>query len=203
MTSREAMLSAVRAARGDGDVPEIERAYARTGSHPPGSPEAVALLVDRLFDYRALVTSVQRADGIVGAVTEALGEASRVLVPVGLPEGWVTDGVVDDGFAPGDLDGMDAVVTACAVACATTGTIVLDASLDQGRRAITLVPDHHVCVVRANQVVDSVPEMMARLDPTRPLTFISGPSATSDIELQRVEGVHGPRRLHVVVVEEG
>ncbi|HEX8496588.1 MAG TPA: LUD domain-containing protein, partial [Actinomycetales bacterium] len=129
------------------------------------------------------------------------GVRGRVLVPPGLPDGWCPDGVPDEpGFTPYDLDGFDAVVTASAATCAQTGTIALDGSPDQGRRAITLVPDVHVCVVRADQVVETVPELVGRLEATRPTTFISGPSATSDIELERVEGVHGPRNLIVVLV---
>ena len=131
------------------------------------------------------------------------GVDGPVLLPPGLPAEWAPDGTVDDvALTATDLDGFAAVVTACRVACAETGTIVLDGAPDQGRRAITLVPDVHVCVVRAEQVVQTVPEMIARLDPVRPTTFISGPSATSDIELNRVEGVHGPRTLHVVLVTQ-
>ena len=149
---------------------------------------------------------VHRTDeaGITAAVAAGLAGATRVVLPAGLDRSWVPDScdaVVDRDLSPSELDAVDAVVTASTVSIAETGTIVLDGAPDQGRRAITLVPDRHVCIVRANQIVDDVPSALARLDPARPQTWISGPSATSDIELNRVEGVHGPRSLVVVVVE--
>ena len=204
MTARDEVLARVRAARAGSALVEPERRYLQGGAHAPGSAAALDLLEDRLVDYQA---AVRRSDtaGLRHAVAEALAAAGvadgRVLLPPDLPSAWAPDGRPDDGSLPAyELDRFAAVVTGSRVACAETGTIVLDAAADQGRRAITLVPDVHVCVVRADQVVHSVPEMLARLDPTRPITFISGPSATSDIELDRVEGVHGPRTLSVVIV---
>jgi L-lactate dehydrogenase complex protein LldG len=164
------------------------------------------MFVDRLVDYKAEVTRCM-PDGLAEAVATALAGVRRVVTPADIPEGWLSEypeTVVKDGPQPltvADLDAADAVLTGCAVAIAQTGTIVLDGGAGQGRRALTLVPDHHVCVVTSDQVVGGVPAGLRRLAPTRPLTFISGPSATSDIELNRVEGVHGPRRLHVVLVE--
>jgi L-lactate dehydrogenase complex protein LldG len=201
------MLASIRSARAGAELVEPARDYRASGDHEPGSAALLDLFEDRLLDYKA---AVRRADpaGLRAAVAEALGLAlaasdakGLVLLAPGLPSGWAPDGHADDGaLTATELDGYAAVVTACRVACAETGTIVLDGEPDQGRRAITLVPDVHVCVVRADQVVHSVPEMMARLEAVRPTTFISGPSATSDIELDRVEGVHGPRTLSVVLV---
>jgi L-lactate dehydrogenase complex protein LldG len=207
MSARDDVLARIRAANaaaGHPPPPEVPRDYHRTGAHPAGSPELLELFRDRLVDYKATVLDAP-ADGIAEAVRTALADvAGAVVVPPGLPDGWWPAGIpatrrTDDALTPVELDSAAAVLTACAAACATTGTIALDGSADQGRRAITLVPDVHVCVVRAEQVVHTVPELIAALEPTRPITFVSGPSATSDIELERVEGVHGPRTLIVVL----
>ena len=198
--ARDEMLARVRAAIGPRSTVDIPRRYRVRGEHAPGAPELLDLLADRLIDYKAMVLRVDR-DGVSAALADAIPAGARFVLPSGLPDEWVpAGGVVDDGsLSPTDLDGFDGVLTGCTVAAAETGTIALDGSAGQGRRAITLVPDRHVCVVRAEQVVQTVPELLARLDPSRPLTLISGPSATSDIELHRVEGVHGPRTLVVVL----
>lgn len=201
MSARDDVLARIRGANsaaGDAAPLDIPRDYHRTGTHAPGSDAVLDLLTDRLVDYKATV--IDADDDVPAAIRTALDTIDGpVLVPPGLPEDWWPAGTVDAGFDAATLDGYAAVVTGCAAACAVTGTIALDASPDQGRRAITLVPDVHVCVVRADQVVETVPELLARLTPTRPTTFVSGPSATSDIELERVEGVHGPRTLIVVL----
>ncbi|HEU4426550.1 MAG TPA: LUD domain-containing protein [Pilimelia sp.] len=202
--ARTEVLARIRRAIADAPVPEVARDYRQAGEHPRGSPVLLDLLTDRLEDYRATVhrtTEAGLADTVAAALAATVPASERVVIPPGLPAAWVPErAVVDDGRLDwGDLDRVGGVLTACAAAAAETGTIVLDGSPDQGRRAITLIPDRHVCVVRAAQVVQTVPELLARLDPLRPLTFVSGPSATSDIELQRVEGVHGPRTLVVVI----
>jgi L-lactate dehydrogenase complex protein LldG len=169
--------------------------------------ETVELLAENLADYRAIVHRAA-AEDVRMLVMRLLARrgSQEMLVPPGLPPDWLAaaDPVwIHDRAAgtPQRLDRVGSVVTGCAVAIAETGTIVLDGSPDQGRRRITLIPDHHICVVRVpDQVVSSVPEALERLDPARPLTWISGPSATSDIELDRVEGVHGPRTLEVILL---
>lgn len=205
MNARDEVLARVRAANqaARAKSPTIPRDHRRTGTHPAGAPPLLDMLRDRLTDYRATVVDTD-ANGIPAAVTAALRAVDGpVVIPPGLPPAWCPDGVRDTGDLPAAaLDDFAAVVTACAAACAETGTIVLDAAPDQGRRALTLVPDIHICVVRADQVVETVPELLACVDPLRPLTFISGPSATSDIELRRVEGVHGPRTLVVLLVAQ-
>ncbi|GAA2701637.1 LutC/YkgG family protein [Actinoplanes palleronii] len=195
MNSKDLILGRVRAALRDAPGPvEVPRDYRR--SFPAADLE---VLVDRLVDYKAEVHRIGE-DAIAATVGGLVGGA--VVVPEGLPLSWRPQGaLVDDNLTPDRIAGAAAVLTGAAVAVAETGTIVLDASPDQGRRIISLLPDVHFVVLRAAQVVASVPEAVARLDPTRPLTWISGPSATSDIELNRVEGVHGPRHLHVLLLD--
>jgi L-lactate dehydrogenase complex protein LldG len=158
---------------------------------------------ETVADYRAGVQRIA-ADAIADTIAALVPSVGSVVVPVDLPSEWVSGvaTVLDHPpLSTTQLDEAVAVVTGCAAGIAATGTIVLDGGTAQGRRALTLVPDHHICVVFADQIVDTVPQGFAALNPLRPLTFISGPSATSDIELERVEGVHGPRRLDVLIVD--
>lgn len=213
--ARSALLAAVRRATEavrDAHVDEAYEALPR-GYRPSGAASAEArldLLCERLADYGVQVIRTND-DGVAGAVA-AWADARAVrswVVPPGLPDAWLAEardvGVVPDDADPRALDAADAVVTGCAVAVAETGSIVLDAGPGQGRRAATLVPDAHICIVRASQVVELVPEAVDVLTEAalsgRPLTWVSGPSATSDIELVRVAGVHGPRALAVVLLE--
>ena len=202
------MLARIRAALGvhpPGPV-HVPRDYHRTGTQRPGSAEALDLLADRLEDYRATVVHVTGPDEVPAAVGALLADVASVVVPDGVPEAWTGEVAADlrrdePALAHAELDAVPAVLTGCRVAIAETGTVVLDGGAGQGRRALTLVPDRHVVVVLADQVVHSVPDAVAVLaaHPHRPLTWISGPSATSDIELVRVEGVHGPRDLRVII----
>ncbi|MEU8827829.1 LUD domain-containing protein [Streptomyces sp. NPDC048636] len=214
MSSRALVMARIRRALADvprAETPSevaVERTYARHhGDRTPA--DSADLLAENLADYRAVVhrTHATALPALIARLLTAR-DATSVAVPPGLPADWLsaTDihRVPDTAdLTPHDLDTVSSVVTGCAVAIAETGTVILDASPDQGRRRITLVPDHHICVIRVPaQVVDSVPEALERLTPARPHTWISGPSATSDIELDRVEGVHGPRTLEVVLVTE-
>jgi len=218
--ARTAMLGRIRAALGareSGDAPRAwdpgrdadpAVAYQRSRNHG----DLVDLLRERIEEFRATVTVIDHEDAIGASVDSICARhgAVRIAVPDGIPPTWLGAGlepVNGESLDLRALDGVDGVLTACAVAIAETGTVVLDAGPGQGPRRLTLVPDLHVAVVRADQIVMSVPEAIGRLhrvaQDRRPLTMISGPSATSDIELDRVEGVHGPRRLEVVIVEGG
>jgi L-lactate dehydrogenase complex protein LldG len=192
--AREEVLARVRAALDDRPAPApVQRAYRRAGTL--SAEQRVALFCERVGEYRA---DVRRVADVAAAVAEAC-RGARIVVPPRLPPDWRPPGAVeDDGLAARALDAIDGVVTGCTVAIAETGTIVLSAGPHEGRRVLTLVPDLHVCIVEEPQIVELVPEAVAHLG-TRPTTFVSGPSATSDIELSRVEGVHGPRKLVVLV----
>ena len=207
-TARDEVLAKIRTALEEARVQprDVPREYRTTGEHAPGSAPVLELFAERVEDYKATVLRCG-LDEIPETVSDVLAVwgASHVVAPPDFGVEWLSSGQVritnDDGtLTPGDVEAVDAVLTGCAVAIAETGTVVLDGSAGQGRRMISLVPDRHLVVVHADQVVQTVPEAVARLDATRPLTWISGPSATSDIELDRVEGVHGPRTLAVVLV---
>jgi L-lactate utilization protein LutC len=204
---RDVVLGRIRAAITDVPTPPaIPRAYRRQSER--SRDETINLFIERVNDFRA--TAI-RASGnrIVDVIVQicARREATRVVTPDGFPAEWAPaalEHVRDADLTPHELDNLDGALTTCAVAIAETGTVVLDGGAGQGRRALTLVPDYHLCVVRADQIVELVPEAVERLAGAvaegRPLTCVAGPSATSDIELNRVEGVHGPRELDIVVV---
>ena len=205
MTARDEVLGRIRTALGaDRTSVPIARDYRTTDDRSPA--ELLDVLTDRLEDYRGTVVRCgpsEVASTVAAALDGALGAGwspSAVVVAPGVPAEWRPAGVAEDDDRPAvDLAEFAATVTGISVAIAETGTLVLDGSPSSGRRALSLLPDCLVCVVTADQVVGGVPEGLARLDPTAPLTMISGPSATSDIELSRVEGVHGPRTLVVLL----
>jgi len=213
VNAREELLARIAAAHRVAPPPDlryqdIAREYRTTSD---SSTEALTeLLIDRLVDYRALVRQC-RVDDLGATIAHALEErgAHTVVVPAGLDPFWTANLSANvradepsnvDQLSVSELDAVDGVITSCAVAIAETGTLILDGSTGQGRRVLTLIPDYHLCVVFADQIVPDVPQALGRLTATRPLTMISGPSATSDIELNRVEGVHGPRTLEVIIV---
>ena len=202
MSARDEILGRIRTALRD--VPGAEQPGDVAVERPPTRdprPADVDLFVERVEDYRATVVRCAESE-LPERIAEALRGAERVLVPADLPAPLrPTTAVLDRALSVPEVEAMDAVLTLGAVGIAETGTVVLDHGPGQGRRLATLLPDRHVCVVRADQVVPDVTAAVARLDPTRPQTWISGPSATSDIELDRVEGVHGPRSLTVLVVD--
>jgi L-lactate dehydrogenase complex protein LldG len=190
------------------DTP-IPRTYLR--AHTPDDPHTLTnLLAENLTDYHAHVHHATPAQLPATINRLLIAHGSTTLgTPPDLPPDWLaqiaTVRLVTDTptLSATDLDHLDTVLTGCALAIAETGTIVLDTGPTQGRRALTLLPDHHICIVHApEQLVASVPLALPKLDPTRPQTWISGPSATSDIELHRIEGVHGPRTLDVIIVAD-
>ena len=200
-TAREAILAGIGRAR---PSERVVRAYRGHGERT--AAERVALFCERVGEYRA---DVRRVDDVATAVADVCGElgARRLAVPAGLPDAWrapEVELVEDTGLTPRELDTLDGVLTGSTLAIAETGTIVLTAGPWEGRRALTLVPDLHICVVEEARIVELVPEAIAQLSELvaherRPVTLVSGPSATSDIELSRVEGVHGPRTLVVLL----
>ena len=200
--ARDQMLARIRAAIADAEPVVVTRAYREVGTL--AASEVVARFVERVEDYGATV--IRSSDPAAAAAAVLTG---RVVIARDLPASLRPVGVElveDDGLTARELDEIDAALTTCAAACAETGSIALDGGPGQGRRAITLVPDLHVCIVRVADIVETVPELIDRLAPSaregRPIVIVSGPSATSDIELDRVEGVHGPRRLVVVLHDD-
>jgi L-lactate dehydrogenase complex protein LldG len=202
--ARDEILARVRAAQ-TGPALAVPREYRSTGGLDDDA--RLDLFCNRISDYRAKVVAVAR-DGIGAAVGDECAQrgARRLVIPAGLPADWCpadVDLIRDDELAPAELDALDGVITGCTVAIAETGTIALSGGPSEGRRAISLVPDLHICVVERRQIVELVPEAIRALGGAAqrrsPITLISGPSATSDIELSRVEGVHGPRHLVVIV----
>jgi L-lactate dehydrogenase complex protein LldG len=208
MNAREAILARVRSAVANEPThAPTPPAYRRTGEM--ARAEMQARFIDRLSDYHVHVSCIQAADEIAAVVAERLATLglTQLVIPTGLPDAWRPQGVAaveEAGLSNIALNEVASALTSCTLAIAETGTVVLDASPGQGRRAVTLLPDHHICIVFAHQLVETVPQALLKLAAAakagRPLTFFSGPSATADIEFDRVVGVHGPRKLDVVFV---
>lgn len=207
-TAKEVMLARIRASIDHApDPPDI--LYTIRERDERDQAAILEDFIERLLDYKATVTRTDTTN-LPQAITDACQQHSiiRLVVPADVPSTWIPEGVTvlrdEPPLSLSELDTASGVLTGCALAIAQTGTIILNGGTNQGRRALSLVPDRHLCVVRADQVVGLVPEAIAKLTEraTRPMTLISGPSATSDIELSRVEGVHGPRTLHVLVVSD-
>jgi L-lactate dehydrogenase complex protein LldG len=213
-SGRDRVLERIRKANLRAAVPEqaIPRSY--DGGSAQAADKTLVLFEERLRDYDARVFAVRREE-IAARVTEILSASHRrrIAVPAGLPAAWQAAGVewVIDGSREdeaGDrelssdaLNAVDGVMTAATVGVAVSGSIVLQHGPAEGRRVLTLLPDYHLCVIEAAQIVETLPEAFARLDRTRPVTFFSGPSATADIEMTRIKGVHGPRFLDVLLVQ--
>jgi L-lactate dehydrogenase complex protein LldG len=214
MSAREDILDRIKSALRDAPAtPVVPRNYRRSSNMT--AQQRLEQLVDRLIDYKANVFVVPAAEA-PATLARLLAGAASIVVPHGLPGEWLAGlapAGTDDAGSPAvrvdspqrrltiaELDAVDAVVTAATVAVSETGTIMLDGGPGQGRRIISLVPDRHICVLQAADIVEVLPEAVARLNATAPQTWISGPSATSDIELERVEGVHGPRTLDVLIL---
>jgi L-lactate dehydrogenase complex protein LldG len=210
ITAREEILGRIRAALPGASTgveashAVIARDYARNGTLD--RRPCLALFIDRLVDYDTQVVELTDEMELAGAIEDVLREAAedRLLVPATFPQQWLPRGAaveVDHNLTTEQMERAQAVLTTCEAAVASTGTIILVHDGAQGRRAITLLPDHHLCVVRRDQVYELVPEALAAMaeQSARPITTISGPSATSDIEMTRIRGVHGPRRLTVLL----
>jgi L-lactate dehydrogenase complex protein LldG len=198
--AKQDILQRIRAALNDHPTPPpIPRNYHRT---LPEGTDLITLFAQRAADYRATITRTPNAN-LPHAIAEAAA-GRRLATPTDLPAEWTThlDTIADNPpLTSAQLDHTDGVLTGAATAIALTGTIILDTGPTQGRRTLTLLPDYHLCVLHTHQIVGTLTEALTRLDPTRPQTWISGPSATSDIELNRIEGVHGPRTLHIIIAE--
>ncbi|GAA4823345.1 LutC/YkgG family protein [Tomitella cavernea] len=205
---RGVILDRIRRALGpDRDAPPVPRDYAPAAVEV-GTPELITLFAERMEGTHATVRRVHGAE-VAAAVADIAGRRGlrRIITPPGLDRRWLPEAGVewladDPPLTTGRVEGADAVLTAATVAAADSGTLVLDGGPGQGRRVLSLLPDAMIVVLRAEQVVADFPAAVARMDPARPLTVVSGPSATVDIELSRVDGVHGPRELDVVIIED-